>query len=97
MPSMISYKQGDVLLVPFPFTDQSGQKQRPAVVVSGNAYNQVHPDLIMAPITSQIRGAADETEVTAGCGATQAQCRQAHPIVVRGAPGATQAGIIVQR
>lgn len=61
---MISYKQGDVLLVPFPFTDQSGQKQHPAVVVSGNAYNQVHPDLIMAPITSQIRGAADETEVT---------------------------------
>lgn len=63
MPSTISYKQGDVLLVPFPFTDQSGQKQRPAVVLSGDAYNQVHPDLIMAPITSQIRGAGDEMEV----------------------------------
>ena len=25
---------GDVVLVPFPFTDQSGTKKRPAVVVS---------------------------------------------------------------
>jgi mRNA interferase MazF len=35
---MTSYKQGDVLLVPFPFTDQSGSEQRPAVVISGDAY-----------------------------------------------------------
>ncbi len=25
---MISFRQGDVLLVPYPFTDQSGSKQR---------------------------------------------------------------------
>lgn len=25
---------GDVVLVPFPFTDQSGTKKRPAVIVS---------------------------------------------------------------
>jgi mRNA interferase MazF len=30
------YSSGDVVLVPFPFTDQSGAKKRPAVVVSGN-------------------------------------------------------------
>ncbi len=29
---------GDVLLVPFPFTNQAGAKQRPAVVVSSNSY-----------------------------------------------------------
>lgn len=31
MPPTISYSFGDVVLVPFPFTDQSGLKTRPAV------------------------------------------------------------------
>ena len=30
---------GDVVLVPFPFTDQTGAKKRPAVVVSSSGYN----------------------------------------------------------
>ncbi len=60
---MTSYRQGDVLLVPFPFTDQRGTKQRPAVVLSEDTYNRVHPDLVMAPITSQFKGGADEVEV----------------------------------
>ena len=30
---MIVYKFGDVVLVPFPFTDQSAVKRRPAVVI----------------------------------------------------------------
>ena len=51
---MTIYNQGDVLLVPYPFTDQSETKQRPAIVLSGAAYNQSHPDVILAPITSQI-------------------------------------------
>lgn len=57
---MTSYKQGDVLLVPFPFTDQSGSKQRPAIVISGDKYNQLHPDVILAPITSHLTSTADE-------------------------------------
>ncbi len=32
MPSMTAFSFGDVILVPFPFTDQSQAKQRPAVV-----------------------------------------------------------------
>lgn len=31
---MIGYSFGDVVLVPLPFTDQSGSKKRPAVVIS---------------------------------------------------------------
>ena len=30
---------GDVVLVPFPFTDQSGTKRRPAVIISLAGYN----------------------------------------------------------
>lgn len=31
---------GTIILVPFPFTDQSAAKQRPAVVVSSSAYHR---------------------------------------------------------
>jgi mRNA interferase MazF len=46
---------GDVVLVPFPFTDQSGAKKRPAVVVSGSNYNTARRDIIIMAITSQVR------------------------------------------
>ncbi len=61
---MTSYKQGNILLVPFPFTDQSGAKQRPAVVLSGSEYNQNHPGIILVPITSQIFQTTDEIRLT---------------------------------
>jgi mRNA interferase MazF len=50
---MTGYDFGDVLLVPFPFTDQTGAKQRPAVVVNSARYQRERPDLILMPITSQ--------------------------------------------
>ena len=46
---------GEVLLVPFPFTDQQGVKQRPAVVVSSAAYNANRPDVLIMAITSVLR------------------------------------------
>jgi mRNA interferase MazF len=51
---MTNYNFGDVVLVPFPFTNQSGTKKRPAVV-SKAVYDSSHPDLVLAAITSQIR------------------------------------------
>lgn len=56
MPPMTCYSFGEVLLVSFPFTDQSGKKQRPAVVVSSDRYQRERPDLILMPITSQNPG-----------------------------------------
>ena len=49
---------GEVVLVPFPFTDQTAAKRRPAAVVSAQAYNARHPDIVLMPITSQLRADA---------------------------------------
>ena len=56
MPPTISYKRGDILLVPFPFSDQSSTKQRPALVISVDAFNEQGPDLLVMAITSQVGG-----------------------------------------
>jgi len=51
----MTFQFGDVVLVRFPFTDQSTTKQRPGVIVSSAAYNRVRGDLILMAITSQVR------------------------------------------
>ena len=51
---MTTYKFGDIVLVPFPFTDQTTTKKRPAVVVSSKEYNTGRPDLIIMAITSRL-------------------------------------------
>jgi mRNA interferase MazF len=55
MPPTTVYSFGDVVLVPFPFTDQSGVKKRPAVVVSSTRYHANRRDLVIMAITSQLR------------------------------------------
>lgn len=55
MVSSSSYSFADVVLVPFPFTDQSGTKKRPAVVVSSSHYNSSRRDIVIMAITSQVR------------------------------------------
>jgi mRNA interferase MazF len=50
---MTVYKFGDVVLVPFPFTDQTTTKKRPAVVVSSDLFNSQYADLIVMAITSK--------------------------------------------
>ena len=66
MPPTTSYNFGAVILVPFPFTDQTATKKRPAVVVSSAAYNRVRPDLVLMAVTSQVRSvlAFGEVNVT---------------------------------
>ena len=50
---MSAYSFGAIVLVAFPFTDQTTTKQRPAVVISSAAYQRERPDLIILAITSQ--------------------------------------------
>jgi mRNA interferase MazF len=52
---MTAYSFGDVVLVQFPFTDQSSTKQRPAIVISSERYNNERPDLIILAVTSRVR------------------------------------------
>jgi mRNA interferase MazF len=49
---MTAFEFGDVVLVRFPFTDQSAAKQRPAVVISSEAYHRARPDILIMAITS---------------------------------------------
>lgn len=56
MPNTTIYNFGDVVLVPFPFTDQTAAKRRPAVVVSSDGYNKARPDLILMAITGHLSG-----------------------------------------
>jgi mRNA interferase MazF len=45
-------RQGDILLIPVPFTDLSSRKRRPVIVVSCDAYNTTCPDMIVVAMTS---------------------------------------------
>ncbi|NEP30889.1 MAG: hypothetical protein F6K38_05180 [Moorea sp. SIO3B2] len=36
---MTTYNFGDIILVPFPFTDQTTIKKRPTVIISSNTYS----------------------------------------------------------
>ncbi len=50
----MAFQRGDVVLVPFPFSNLNTTKVRPAVVVSSFLYHTTEPDLILAAITSRV-------------------------------------------
>jgi mRNA interferase MazF len=54
MPNTTAYSFGDVVLVPFPFTDLTTTKKRPAVVVSSDSYNKARPDVILMAVTGHL-------------------------------------------
>jgi mRNA interferase MazF len=62
MPSTTSYKRGDVVLIPFPFTDLTSSKRRPALIISSEVFNSTHDDVIVIGITSQIPARLSEDE-----------------------------------
>lgn len=56
------YQSGDVILVPFPFSNLTATKVRPAIVVSSRLYHATEPDLIIAAVTSQLRAATSQLD-----------------------------------
>jgi mRNA interferase MazF len=50
---MIDYSRGDVVLISFTFSDESGTKLRPAVVISSDDYHNGRKEAIIAAITSR--------------------------------------------
>ncbi|MBD3204043.1 type II toxin-antitoxin system PemK/MazF family toxin [Candidatus Woesearchaeota archaeon] len=46
--------QRDLFIVPFPFSDFSGRKVRPVIVISNNEFNHKSEDVIVCGITSNI-------------------------------------------
>jgi len=59
---MTSYEQGDIVLVPFPFTDLSTVKKRPALVVSADWYNKRYRDVVLVAVTSHVPLILDELD-----------------------------------
>jgi len=50
------YKQGDIIIVPYPFSDNLKKyKYRPAVIVSNKKSNGLNEDVLICPITSKSR------------------------------------------
>ncbi|MFA4851143.1 MAG: type II toxin-antitoxin system PemK/MazF family toxin [Bacteroidales bacterium] len=48
----ITYKQREIVLVPFPYSDLSASKKRPVLIVSNDTYNQRSDDVLVCVITS---------------------------------------------
>ena len=57
MKSGTMFKQRDILIVPFPFSDLSGQKNRPVLVLSKDKDNNSADYIITCGITSNLKNA----------------------------------------
>ena len=45
-------EQGDIVLIPVPFTDLTAQKRRPVIVISNARYHRRTADMIVVAMTS---------------------------------------------
>lgn len=57
-------EQGDIVLVPVPFTDLSSHKRRPVIVISSSKYNRLSPDVIVVAMTSNPAASAYSFRIT---------------------------------
>ncbi|MGH7408717.1 MAG: type II toxin-antitoxin system PemK/MazF family toxin [Candidatus Methylomirabilales bacterium] len=91
------FRQGDLILLPFPFTDLSAVKRRPALIISPEKLHRQSDDVILVAVTSQVPKALSEFEVPLGSG-DMAVGHLPKPSVVRLAKIFTaHRGIIVKR
>jgi len=55
MPSTTIYNRGEVVVVQVPFSNGTGTKPRPALIISDHSFHGALPDVIVCPISSQPR------------------------------------------
>lgn len=55
MRSTTTFSRGNVVLVPYPFSDRNEFKNRPALVISSDRFHRGRNDVVIAAITSRIR------------------------------------------
>lgn len=94
MPTTTGYEFGDIVLVPFPFTDQTTSKRRPAIVVSSSAYHRDRPDLMVMAVTSQTRPAMRIGEVAV---ASWQDAGLLKPSVIKPVIATVETGLVVRK
>jgi len=52
---MINYKRGDIVFVSFGFSEETGFKKRPALIISSDDYHKSREEVIVVAITSNIK------------------------------------------
>jgi len=63
MKSGMVFKQGEIVIVPFPFSDLSTIKQRPVLILSKNLDNEKSEDIITCGITSYLKDSSYSVEI----------------------------------
>ena len=56
--------QGEIVLIPVPFTDLTSKRRRPVIVVSNDKYNQSTSDIIVDAMTSSLTPAPFSFTIT---------------------------------
>ena len=49
------FQQKELVLLPYPFSDQGGSKVRPAIIISNDNFNKRCEDCVMVPLTTVIK------------------------------------------
>lgn len=58
-----NYRQKEIVLVPFPYSDLSHTKKRPVLIVSNDRYNAKFNDVLVCVITSNLRSDSYSVEL----------------------------------
>ena len=87
-------KFGEIVLVPFPCTNQTASKKRPAVVVSSQQYNSSRPDVVIAAVTSQLRPVPNLGEVPVKAWRT---CGLLKPSVIKPVSATVEQSLIIRK
>ena len=61
------FKQGEIVIVPFPFSDLSAIKQRPVLILSRNLDNEKNDDIITCGITSYLKDSKYSVDIDNSC------------------------------